>query len=324
MGAAYAVLLVAVLFASPTGSTTVVEEGTTLADLGVDSPITLTDLNPSFTIGDLDIDASFTDPDAERVLGFKLDSVVRMTRTGTYGQFEESKLSVGVNDRTAIQIRMVTLEEQIVWGSNGWIDGGAGGELGEVTEVSYSNYLQFESAVPTEDDLTFKLFVGSNTGHEVEVDILPTSGFIVDEEPGASTLIEVVGSEIEKQGGVDVLRVDYSFSSDRATSANISVDGVAGLEVDEIEGAGPIEHVPGVPTLGTVTVPISDGAVYVEGLLVAATAFNDPAVPFSASLDSRSSSVSWAFVVGPIALSIALVAGYSLLQRRGSRKGSVS
>lgn len=310
-------LFLATIFAilsQSSGDIVPVTNGTTLSELGVATPIVLDSDSTSAEVSGFDIDELLTDPSNDEAMGLRLDLVIRATQdvSGVSNESAgETVLSASVNGRTAIQIRIANRDNTIVWGSNGWIDGSTGGELGPTTELTYANYLQFESAIGDEDTLSFSLQRGTEPGHRVEVEILPTSAFIVDAAPGSSTQITVIDSEINSNAGQPTrLRIDYLMESDRAESAVLSLENTVGLNTTTGQGLGvPIPIVDGTAR-GSVEVEVVDSAEFVEGVLVASTDFNSPAAPFAASLASNSGTIVWPFVIGPIALSLLLVVAY--------------
>lgn len=265
-----------------------VRAGTTFADLGVDSPIILNASNTEFSLaGDIAESASL---DAgESWMALRLDVRITYEDDDATGQEYTSTLSASVNGRAAVQLL-------VTHGTSGGIDANAIGWVegkkvfserpGSPLEFSYANYLMAGSTTPDEDTIVVRLDPDPGTPG-ISIQVLPTSGFESDVVPGSSTVLDVTDVRIEEDQ-VTTLVVDYRFTTDRATSATLTVQDAIGLVgVDELEPVD-LEIVDGVAS-GSMRLRVDVATTEVRGLLVAGTDFNSPAASFA--LDHQPNSV---------------------------------
>lgn len=309
-----------VVAAQPTRAEARVGPGTSLRDLGVERPILLSSSASVADVGGFDLPAAETSTAGAYLVGFDLRMRVLSISPATVGDVPfEAVVSASVNDRTAVQYRVVQTDSGFVVLSNGWIQGPFEQVLTIGQPYSYANYLQYESAGAALDGMRFSL--QAPPGADVQVEVLPESSFVRDIAPSNITQLKVTSVAIVEKDNVSMFRAEFQVTSDRARQLSIDLVGASGLrdEAPVLSSGGRVvaqAELVGGKFIGAIEVPVADRATEVTGTIVAATEFNQPSETFRVAQerDERERSRTWRY--GALAVVLAAVALPIVVLRR--------
>ncbi len=301
-----------------------VGDGTSLADLGVMSEILLSADEPSYLQTDLTIPESYSAVDSPEGLVFNARFRVELSEVPLLSELEESRLSISLNGKAIIEMRIVLVNGVATMHGNGWVDDDPNLELvpGVPAELDFANYVQYGSTEQADDELTVRLDASEGLALHLTVALLPESYFSLEINPSQIVTLQI--SSVEVDSSVGEVRVEYEVQSSKAESATIALESRAGT-VGDVRNFDDEGNRSDILTLeqgvarGTAIVDLERGADFVHGFLVATTRFNSPAEEFTITTSDRRK-VNW-----PVLVALAgLVVGFAVYRSRQSRRNAAS